>query len=189
MNAYDLPTSLVIGGVEHPIRTGWRVIMDIFAMFKDPEFDREMKTVGLIKILFPQWKQIRPEDLAEAIEKAGDFLDCGYKPDSQNRPRLMDWEEDAVLIIPAINQVADLEVRDHPEVHWWTFFGWYMSIENSLFSTVLHIRKKQATGEKLEKWEKEFCRDNVTLVSMKNRRTEEERTAMDDIRKWMSGEG
>lgn len=189
MNPYDLPTSLTIGGVDHPIRTGWRVVMDIFAMFNDPDFDKEMKTVGMVKILYPNWRNIPPEHLAEAIEKACEFLDCGQKPDDQIRPRLMDWEDDAMLIIPAINQVADLEVRNNPDIHWWTFFGWYMSVENSLFSTVLHIRKKQKMGKPLEKWEKEFFRENEKITQMKKRHTEEETTAMEDIRNWINGKG
>lgn len=187
MNAYDLPTSLTIGGVEHPIRTGWRVVMDIFAMFNDPDFDNEMKTVGLIKMIYPMWQEIPPEAIPEAIQKAYEFLDCGQKPDDRIRPRLMDWEDDAPIIVPAVNGVAGMDVRENPGIHWWTFFGWYMSVENSLFSTVLHIRKKQASGKKMEQWEKEFLRDNEKIISMRKRQTEEERTAMDDIRNWLSG--
>lgn len=185
MSAYDLPTSLMIGDVEHPIRTGWRVVMDIFAMYNDPDFDNDMKTVGLIKILFPGWKDIPPEDIPEAIEKACAFLDCGQKPDSRYRPRLVDWEDDAPLIIPAINQVADMEVRDNPNIHWWTFFGWYMSIEKSLFSSVLHIRKKQSSGKPMDKWEKDFLKDNKELVSMKKRNTAEDKAAQEYFNKWL----
>ena len=174
MTAYDLPTSLVVGGVEHPIRTGWRVVMDIFAMYNDPDFDNEMKTVGLVKMIYPQWREIPPEAIPEAIEKACDFLDCGQKPDSRHRPRLVDWEDDAAIIIPAVNGVAGQDVRSDPDIHWWTFFGWYMSIKDSLFSTVLHIRKKQNSGKKLERWENEFLRENQKLVHMKTRLAKEE---------------
>lgn len=187
MNAYDLPTSLTIGGVEHPIRTGWRVVMDIFAMYNDPDFDNEMKTVGLVKMIYPQWREIPPEAIPEAIEKACEFLDCGQKPDNRNRPRLVDWEDDAAIIVPAVNSVAGLDVRSNPNIHWWTFFGWYMGIKDSLFSTVLHIRKKKKSGKSLEKWEKEFLHENRNFVEMRKRYTAEELEELEYIKKWLGG--
>lgn len=185
MNAYDLPTSLMIGGVARPIRTGWRVIMDIFAMFYDPELDSEMKSIGLIKILYPRWQEIPAGDMQEALDKACEFIDCGQAPDGRPRPRVVDWETDWPLILPAINQIANIEVREHPDIHWWTFFGWYMSIEKSLFSSVILIRQKKAEGKKLEKHEKEWYTKNKNLVDMKKRRTAEEQAEMDALLKWL----
>lgn len=187
MNAYDLPTSLMIGGVEHPIRTGWRVVMDIFAMYNDPDFDREMKAVGLVKMIYPRWREIPSEAVPEAIEKACEFLDCGQKPDSQNRPRLVDWEDDAAIIVPAVNGIAGLDVRLHPDIHWWTFFGWYMGIRESLFSTVLHIRKKKKSGKKLDKWEEEFIRENRNLINLRKRYTAEELKDQEYFNKYLGG--
>lgn len=187
MTAYDLPTSLNVGGVERPIRTGWRVVMDIFAMFNDPDFDNEMKTVGLIKMLYPQWREIPTEDMAEAVEKACEFLDCGQKPDDKRHHKIMDWEQDAPLIIPAINGVAGQEVRNSPDIHWWTFFGWYMSMEKSLFSSVLLIRQKKAEGKKLSKQEEEWYKKNRNLVNMKKRLPKKDKEMLDYFNKWLYG--
>lgn len=175
MNAYDMPTSLVIGGVERPIRFGWRVAIDIFTMFNDPEFDNEMRTVGLVKLLYPKWQEIPEKDIPEAIEKACEFLDCGNKPSKQRRPRLVDWEKDAALIVPAINSVAGIDIRRDPGIHWWTVFGWYMSVENSLLSSVLRIRKKRAEGKPLDKQEKEWYRANAHLVNLPARLSQAEK--------------
>lgn len=185
MTAYDLPTSLLVGGVEYPIRSGWRVVMDIFAMYNDPDFDSEMKTVGLIKIIYPNWKEIPIDDIPEAIRKACEFLDCGHKPDDQHRPRLIDWEDDAAIIIPAVNSVAGQDVRGNPNIHWWTFFGWYMSIKDSLFSTVINIRKKKASGKILEKWEEDFIKDNRNIVNLRKRYTAEELAVLEEFEKWL----
>lgn len=187
MNAYDLPTSLTIGGVAQPIRTGWRVVMDIFAMYNDPDFDSEMKAAGLVKMIYPRWREIPPEAIPEAIEKACEFLDCGHKPDDHNRPRLVDWEDDAAIIIPAVNSVAGLDTRADPNIHWWTFFGWYMSIKDSLFSTVLHIRKKQKSGKKLDKWEQEFVRENYNIIEIRRRYNAEELEEIEYMKKWLGG--
>ena len=66
--------------------------------------------------------------------------------------------------------------------------GYYMSIGESLFSSVLNVRYKRAHGKKLEKHEKEFERENIRLVRLRKQRTEEEserlkaeRRALDDL--------
>lgn len=174
MNAYDMPTSLMVGGVEQPIRSGWRVAIDIFTMYADPDFDSEMKSVGLLKMIYPNWRDIPPEAIPEAIEKACEFLDGGKRTSKRKGPRLVDWETDAPLIVPAVNSVAGMDIRRDPEIHWWTVLGWYMSIENSLFSSVLRIRKKRAEGKPLDKQEKDWYRHNQELVDLKSRYTRDE---------------
>lgn len=185
MGVYDLPTSLMIGEVDFPIRYGWRAVMDIFAAYADPELDDEMKTETMLQILYPDWEKIRPEHLQEAIEKACAFLDCGMKPERKNRPRTMDWEQDAAIIIPAVNSVAGREIRLDPDIHWWTFFGWYMSISDSLFSSILNIRQKRAKGKKLEKHEEEFYRENQQIIDLRKPESEEVRQEKENLLKWL----
>ena len=93
----------------------------------------------------------------------------------------MDWEQDAPLIVPAVNKVLGGEIRSMPYLHWWTFLGAYMSIGESLFSEVISIRRKKAKGKKLEKHEQEFYRDNKSLVNMKQRYSEEEQAEIDRL--------
>lgn len=185
MGAYDLPTSLEIGEVSFPIRYGWRAVMDIFAAYADPELDDEMKTETMLQIFYPDWDKIRPEFLTEAIEKACAFLDCGMKPDKKNMPRTMDWEQDAAIIIPAVNSVAGREIRLDPDIHWWTVFGWYMSISDSLFSSVINIRQKKAKGKKLEKYEEEFYRENQKIIDLRKPESEEVRQEKENLLKWL----
>lgn len=185
MRAYELPTSLVIGEVAYSIRSGWRAILDIFAAMNDPELDREMKSDVILRIFYPEWQRIPTRDIPEALEKACEFMDCGHKKDDTNRPRLVDWEQDAAIIIPAVNAVAKQEIRLDPDIHWWTFHGWYMSIEGGLFSTVLRIRQKRAKGKKLDKWEEEFLRDNRALVDLQKAQTEEDRETQAYFDKWL----
>lgn len=185
MGAYDLPTSLTIGEVDFSIRYGWRAVMDIFAAFNDPNLDPEMRTEVLLRILYPQWQKIPSHLIPEAIRKGCEFLDCGVKPDNKNRPRTMDWEQDANLIIPAINAVSGKEVRMDPNIHWWTFFGWYMSIDDGLFATVLSIRQKKAKGKKLEKHEEEFYKENKHLIDLNAPESEEVRQEKENILKWL----
>ena len=186
MTAYDLPTSLKIGEVAYSIRTGWRTVMDIFAALNDPELDAEMQTETMLRILYVDYIKIPPQHMQEAVEKACEFLDCGIKPDKTNRPRTMDWEQDAALIIPEINNVSGCEIRMNPDIHWWTFFGWYMSIGSGLFASVLSIRRKKQKGQKLEKYEEEFYRENRHLIEMKRADSKEIREEKENILKWLN---
>lgn len=185
MSAYDLPTSLTIGEVDYSIRYGWRAVMDIFAALNDPELDDEMKMEVMLRILYPEFEKIPQEHIQEAVEKACAFLDCGMKPDGIRKPRTMDWEQDAAIIIPEINKVAGYDVRWKQDEHWWTFFGWYMAIEGGVFANILHIRQKKAKGKKLEKHEEEFYRENRQLVDLRVPESEEVRQEKENLLKWL----
>jgi hypothetical protein len=54
-----------------------------------------------------------------------------------------------------------------------------MEIGDSLFSQVVNIRYKRAHGQKLEKWEKDFERENKNIVRLKKRLTDEEQAEYD----------
>lgn len=185
MIIYDLPTSLIVGEVEYRIRYSWRSVLDVLAACADPELDNAGKAECMLKILYPDWDKIPEHLFPEACKKACEFIDCGQKDDGKPKPKMIDWEQDAPIIIPEINKVAGKEVRLEPEIHWWTFFGWFMSIGEGTLATVVHIRQKKAKGKKLEKWEKEFYTANKDLIDIKTPETEEMRKEKENILKYL----
>lgn len=183
MSAYDLPTSLTIGGVGYPIRSNWRAIIDILIACNDPDLDDQAQTMVMLQILYPDWRKIPPQHVEEAIRKGVEFIDCGHKEDSKPKPKMIDWEQDSSIIIPEVNKVASLEIRQNPGIHWWTFLGWFMGIGDGLLANVLHIRQKRQKGQKLEKWEETYYRENKELIDF--RKTEEEKSALEYFSKWL----
>lgn len=191
MYAWKLPTFLNVGGRDYKIRTDYRVILDILAAMNDPDIfepgmsQEEMqqeKVMTMLQILYIDFDSMPPRDWKEAAEKACDFIDCEIKDDGKSKPRTMDWEQDAPLIVPAINKSVKIDVRSVKYMHWWTFFGLYMEIGESTFSTVVSIRDKKRRGKKLEKWEQEFYRNNKHLVDLKARRIERSDEEKDALR-------
>jgi len=172
---WNLPLALAVGGTDYEIRTDYRVTLDIFCAFNDPNLDSAGKIEIMIKFLY--YPDIPPdEDLQEAVDKAIWYLDCGLSHDDAiNKPRTMDWEQDAPIIFPAINKVAGMEVRGREQIHWWTFYGWFSEIYDGLFSQIVGIRQKRAKGKPLDKYEKEFLRDNKNLIVLKSRKSEDEK--------------
>lgn len=165
MISYYLPESLKVNGIEYEIREDYRTALDILSSFNDNSLTDEQKVQTVIEILY--WPITPPEEhLQEAFEMAVWFLDCGIEQDNTQKPRTMDWEQDAAIIFPAVNKVAGFDTRKPILTHWWTFYGWFMEIDDGLFSQVLAIRKKKSKGKKLEKWEQEFLRDNEKLCSL-----------------------
>lgn len=179
-----LQKSLNIGGRDYPIRYQFGAVLDVLAAHNDPDLDEDEKAEVLLTIMYPDFKSIPQELWGEALKKACEFIDCGQRSEG-HRPRLVDWEQDADIIFPAINNVAGMEVRAFPDLHWWTFWGYFMSIGDSLFSTVLHIRKKKSSHKKLDKWEEQFYRENRHLVDMRSPETEAVKAEKENILKWL----
>jgi hypothetical protein len=185
MSGYDLPKTIGVGGVEYSIRSDFRAILDILMAFSDPELDDRCRADIMLKILYVDWETIPPERINEALEKACGFIDCGQKDDGKPHPKTVDWEQDAGIIVPAVNSVAGTEVRALPYLHWWSFFGYFMEIRESLFSSVINIRQKKAKHKKLEKWEQDFYKENRDIIDLKVKETEEQKQEKENLLKWL----
>lgn len=182
-SAWEFPTSLNVGGVDYEIRTDYRAVLDLLTALNDPELTDEdeqmtayMQSQVILQIMFPQFDDIPTEHWQEALNKASEFIDMGIVDDSK-KPKTMDWEQDAPILIPAINKVLNCEIRAQKYMHWWTFLGAYMEIGESLFSSIVNIRQKKAKGKKLEKWELDFYKENKSLIDFRqnNQRSDEEK--------------
>lgn len=185
MDCWTLPKTLNVGGKDYSIRYQYHAVLTVLSAYSDPELEPDEKQEIMLTIIFQNASEIPIEHIAEAIRKASEFIDCGQKDDGKPKPRVMDWNQDAEIIIPAINKVAGMEVRANPDLHWWTFWGYFLSIGDSLFSNVIHIRRKKKSGKKLDKWEEEFYRENKTMVDLRAPETEEIKAEKDSILKWL----
>lgn len=184
MSAWELPTSLCVGGQQWAIRTDFRAVLDILKYFSDPDYEPDEQLAICLDILYEDFEQMPHYLHEEAAKQAVEFIDMGIKDDGKQRPTLMDWEKDAPIIIPSVNRVLGQEVRAVEYMHWWTFLGAYMEIGESLFSQVISIRSKRAKGKKLEKWEQEFAKENSALIELKRKKPErsaEEKAALDKL--------
>ena len=120
MYAWKLPTFLRVGGRNYKIRTDYRAILDILAAMNDPDIlEPDMsgeeinaeRIMTMLQILYIDFESMPTSDWDEAAEKAKEFIDCGIKDDGAHKPRLIDWEQDAPVIVPAINKVCGKDVR------------------------------------------------------------------------------
>ncbi len=170
MSPWTLPASLPVGDREYAIRTDYRVALYLLQILADGELEPDEKAEVCLRVLYEDWESIPAGRRREALERAAEYLDGGLPaPGGRSGARVMDWEQDGGMILPAVNRVLGRDVRREEQTHWWTFLGAYMEIGESLFSSVLAIRRKKAKGKKLEKYEQEFCRENRGLVDLRRR--------------------
>ena len=180
VNHWELPTSISVNNTEYAIRTDYRAVMDLLTAFSDKEMLGEseeetniIRALLVLNILFID--EVKPEDQNEAIKKAIEFIDMGIESSRDvKKPTLMDWDQDAPLIIPAINKVLGREIRADKYMHWWTFLSAYMEIGECSFTHIINIRDKKAKGKKLEKWELEYIQEHKDIVLLREKLNEKE---------------
>ena len=171
---FHLPTSITVSGTEYPIRTDFRVILEIFIMLDDPDLSDADKTEALLRMFFID----RPNDAVIALQAFTDFVDPRHgSQGKKSSGRLIDWQQDFDLMVAPINHILGFECRASEYLHWRTFLSAYLEIPpESVFARVLRIREKLRTGKKLEKNERSWYNKNRDLVHTKPKfsRTEEE---------------
>lgn len=176
-----LPQTLNINGRAYKIRSDYRDILQIIAAFGDKELSDEEKAYVCLKRLFVAMESIPKSDYQDAYEAAITFIEC-HISDRKPSPKVVNWEKDEQLIFPAINKVAGMEVRAVPYMHWWTFLGYFQSIDREdIWGFILTIRQKRAKGKKLEKYEKDFLNANRDICEVEFR--EEKATTEDSLAK------
>lgn len=185
----SLPLKLNVNGVDRAIRSDFRIALLIFQAFNDSELLGYEKNIIMIKCLYKDFVDIPQRDHGEAIKQAIWFLDGGVIEESKGygkAKKLMDWEQDEQMIFSAVNKVAGYETRASEHIHWWTFIGYFNEIGEGLFSLVMHIRHKLNKGEKLDKTEKEFYKENKSLVDLRKKYSPGQQAEIERINKLLN---
>ena len=163
----QLPTTLEVHGKKYNIRSDYRNVLRIFEAFADKDISDYGRLLVCLQRLYVDFASIPHSDYQEAYMAAYRFLACNTQDDGKPPIRTFNWIKDEQLIFPAVNKAAGIEVRAVPYMHWWTFLGYFESIDtDSLLGTVLSLRSKRARGKKLEKHEQEFWRNNKALMAL-----------------------
>ncbi len=172
---YDLPKSVTIQGVEYPVRTDYREILDICMALHDPDLTEDERVLNALDVFYYGLDNLSPEILEDAVKECYKFINCGAEDDDRSRPqpKLVDWEQDFSYIVAPVNRVCGREIRAVEYMHWWTFVSYYMEIGGDCtFAQIVGIRSKLAKGKSLDKQERQWYRQNRGLVDFKRKYTE-----------------
>lgn len=179
---YELPTEIIVKDIPYQIRNrgDYRMILDVFSVLEDDELEQNERVISALMIFYENFNELEDvlacgDDLEELVKQMYDFFngDKVKANEVKKARKLLDWEGDSALISAAINHVSGKEIRSEPYIHWWTFLSYYMSVGESVLSTVISIRDKTANGKKLEKWEQDYKRDNPQYFRWKYKTVDE----------------
>lgn len=165
---WELPQAAVIGGKTYPFDGDFRNILKILQVLDDPVYPEFLRWQIAVRLFYTG---ALPPD-REAMEYLSFFLRCGEE--DAPGPRLLDWEQDAAVIIGEVNRAAGCELRSRRFVHWWTFLSWFHAIGDGQLAALVSLRDKLRRGQPLEGWEKDFYRRNKSRVDLRKRHTAEE---------------
>lgn len=182
MNAWVLPQSIEIGGTSYAINADFRDILDILSRMNNPEEEESTRVYVALSLFYEEFDTMPEADWDEAMQRMHEFISLGEEDDGQRRPKEIDWEQDRLLIISDINDVAGCEIRNLEFCHWWTFMAWFNAIGEGQLSMVVSIRNKLRKHKKLEGWEREYYRLNRSKVDFKTKYTSAEN---ETLSKWL----
>lgn len=177
---YELPTEIIIEGIPYSIREkgDYRMVLGCFSVLEDEELEQQERIISALIIFYEDFDDIDDilgnKHLESLVKKMYEFFDGDrISPEKKQQRKLIDWDGDSAMICSAINKVAGKEIRSEPYIHWWTFLSYYMSVGESVFSTVVGIRDKLANGKSLEKWEREYKNENPQYFNWKYKTVDE----------------
>lgn len=74
MEVWELPTSIVVGGIKYDIRTDFRAILDILKTFNDPEFENDEKWIVCLTILYVDFGNMHHKTMKKLLKKPSNLL-------------------------------------------------------------------------------------------------------------------
>lgn len=182
---WELPRSAQIGGVQYTLHADYRDILEIFTYLEDPELPEYLRWQIALALFYEE--EIPAQDQQAAMEYLAEFINCGKAEPGRPGPKLLDWEQDAAMIVADVNKAAGQEIRALPFLHWWTFMAYFHAIGEGQLSTVVAIRDKLRRGKKLESWEKDFYRENKNRVDLKKRYSRDELEEQERLKQMLDG--
>lgn len=174
---WGLQTTVNLEGIEYAIRSDFKAVLDIISALNDPELTDADKGEVALQIFYPEWEKIPVKLRQEAVDECMKFIAHGSN-ESAEKVKLLDWEKDYNIIVPAVNRVLGFEVRE-TNCHWHTFLSGYMEIGDCYFAQIVNIRNKLAHHKPLEKAEKEFYKKNRKAVDFEMKLTKAEEDLFD----------
>ena len=151
---WALPETVRFAGRDWRVRSDFR---DVLALLRwldgsaDPALTESERWYVALALFYQDFGCIKPENYREACEQMATFIQAGRPDAGPFAPRLMDWQQDAAL----------------PHLHWWSFLGWFDSIADGPFATVVALRDKLRRGKKLEPWERDYYRAHRAEVDLR----------------------
>lgn len=180
-----LPTSVMIHGVEYPIRSNFRTMIKFEELMQDPDVSDQDKAWLALNLFYPEI----PEDLNEATEKMLWFYRCDKqdnfytkkaKKKARRTDRIYDFEYDDDYIYAAFMSQYHLDLHKVKYLHWWKFRAMFNSLsDDTQFVKIMEYRAVEL--DKVPKEKRAFYKRMKMLYALPLSQNEEQRqNALED---------
>ena len=163
----QLPTTVVVGGVNYKINTDFRIGIMFDQMLSDPDLSDEEKVEVAVHLYF---KDTPPPDVDDALNELLLFYRCGSPPPPKPRktrkevpkeipPRVLDYDHDAPLIYAAFLSQYGIDLQDIDYLHWWKFSAMMEGLkDDEEICKVMSYRTVDLNGIKDKEERKRYAR-------------------------------
>lgn len=168
---HDLPTTVLVNGVEYAVNWGFRafILIEICTFTKGRR--DEQKTLDILNIFYQ--KNI-PPDVKEAVGQLLWFYRCGREPaagkkgkNQKQGKRSYCFEQDAPFIYAAFLTQYGIDLQDirNFDLHWWKFKAMFESLDDDLkICKIMYYRTVDTKG--MGKEQKSFIKAMKELYAL-----------------------
>ena len=176
----NLPTSVLINGVEYPIRSNFRTRIKFEELMQDPEVNDRDKVWLALRLFYPEI----PDDMDQAVEQLLWFYRCDKRDNlyakkvkkrkAKKVNRIYDFELDDDYIYAAFMAQYHLDLHKVRYLHWWKFRAMFNSLSDDMqISKIMEYRAVEL--DKVPKEKRSFYKRMKMLYALPLSRNEEER--------------
>ena len=175
-----LPTSVLIYGVEYPIRSNFRTMIKFEQLMQDPEVKDQDKVQLALRLFYP----VIPDDMEQAVERLLWFYRCDKRDNlyvkktkkrkSKMTDRIYDFEHDDEYIYAAFMSQYKLDLQKVTYLHWWKFRAMFNSLnDDTQFVKIQEYRAVEL--DKVPKDKRAFYKRMKMLYALPVSQDEEQR--------------
>ena len=175
-----LPTSVLINGVEYPIRSNFRTMIRLEELLQDPDVDEQDRVWLALRLFYPEI----PEDTDKAVDQLLWFYRCDkqenlYQKKARKRKvkrtdRIYDFQYDDDYIYAAFMSQYHLDLHEVEYLHWWKFRAMFNSLnDDTQFVKIMEYRAVEL--DKVPKEKRAFYKRMKQLYALPLSQSEEER--------------
>lgn len=181
-----LPTSVLVNGVEYPIRSNFRTMIKFEELMQDPEVNDQDKVWLALRLFYPEI----PDNTEQAVERLLWFYRCDKKENlyekkakrrkSKRMNRIYDFEHDDDYIYAAFMAQYHLDLQKVEYLHWWKFRAMFNSLnDDTQFVRIMEYRAVEL--DKIPKEKRAFYKRMKQLYALPLSQDEEQRqNALED---------
>lgn len=175
-----LPTSVLINGVEYPIRSNFRTMIRLEELLQDPDVDEQDRVWLALRLFYHEI----PENMEKAVEQLLWFYRCDkqenlYQKKARKRKvkrtdRIYDFQYDDDYIYAAFMSQYHLDLHEVEYLHWWKFRAMFNSLnDDTQFVKIMEYRAVEL--DKVPKEKRAFYKRMKQLYALPLSQSEEER--------------